>query len=54
MGGNEECVCACVCGCRFRISLAATTLLYVGEKGEFAVEWMNKRSHLQDKGCSIA
>jgi len=39
---------------KFRISLAATTLLLLGENGEFAVEWMNKRTHLEEKGCCVA
>jgi len=39
---------------KFRISLAATTMLLLGEEGEFAVEWMNKRSHLEDKSCCVA
>jgi len=39
---------------KFRISLACTTLIDLKRDGSLSMVWMNKKSHLQDKGCCIA
>uniref|UniRef100_A0A7S4KXR3 Phosphoglycerate mutase-like protein n=1 Tax=Guillardia theta TaxID=55529 RepID=A0A7S4KXR3_GUITH len=39
---------------KFRISLACTTLLDISPEGKVRVEWMNKKSHLEGKNCTIS